>query len=362
MNRRSALIVLACWSAIGAMRTSTANEPNETFDTATVLAPGVLLASGELSQGPDTLLGTRNAILGTIELTDDDGSPFGNGFASGLQGVPTNSGQIRFAVTGYADWGFDGSHDQTGRYEVFVQPYDFFGDPVDEFSEIREMQPGVVDEYVFFNANWIGGTYDVFIDNIIDFEGFADVDYYRFTGLTAGASFTAETLDPSGSGVDTRLGWFSESGSLLLQDDDSGAGVLSLLSGVVPASGEVTLAVTGGNDFAFTGDHQSSGAYELKLTLSGGGYEADFNNDGKVDGADLAAWREAFGATPNADADGDNDSDGADFLVWQRQFGSGVGSAPFAAAVPEPSSAIALIIGLTGASSWRRLRQPPARR
>ncbi len=47
---------------------------------------------------------------------------------------------------------------------------------------------------------------------------------------------------------------------------------------------------------------------------------ADFDNDGDVDGNDLAQWEGNFGPNANADADGDLDSDGADFLAWQRQF------------------------------------------
>jgi hypothetical protein len=55
------------------------------------------------------------------------------------------------------------------------------------------------------------------------------------------------------------------------------------------------------------------------------GLAADFNNSGGVDGADLTAWRGAFGTTANADADGDGDSDGNDFLSWQRQVGGAPG-------------------------------------
>ena len=68
-------------------------------------------------------------------------------------------------------------------------------------------------------------------------------------------------------------------------------------------------------------------------------FSADFDNDGDVDGDDLAQWEGDFGG-PGSDADMDGDSDGSDFLDWQRQFGSGV--PPLASvqgsAVPEPST------------------------
>jgi hypothetical protein len=53
---------------------------------------------------------------------------------------------------------------------------------------------------------------------------------------------------------------------------------------------------------------------------------ADFNDDGVVDAADLLVWKSSFGMGPGADADGDGDSDGADYLVWQRTLGTTVGS------------------------------------
>jgi hypothetical protein len=358
---RVTLIIVTAASLL-AWRAATAAEPNESFESATILNPGVLLVSDELQQPPDTLLGTRGTF-GDIEFVDDDGSPVGDGFASGLGGVPTNNGVIQFAVTGYTDVAFEGGHDQSGTYEVFVNAYDFFDDLVEAFSETRTMQPGVVDEFVFSDANWIGGSYDVYIDNTVAFEGFADIDFYTFTGLTAGSSFTAETLDPSSSGVDTLLGWFSAGGALLESDDNGGSGALNaLIDGVVPANGQLTFAVTGANDTSFEGDHQSRGAYDLKLTLGGGvDYAADFNNDGKVNGLDLAAWKTAFGATPVGDADGDNDCDGADYLVWQRQFGSGGASVAAASAVPEPAAAALLFSAAVGATVIGRLRQPPLR-
>jgi hypothetical protein len=84
----------------------------------------------------------------------------------------------------------------------------------------------------------------------------------------------------------------------------------------------------------------------------------DFNGDGAVDGADLAAWRQGFGMNSgaqaaNGDADGDADVDGADFLVWQQQLGNG---AAVSAVVPEPGSASMLIVSIAAASVFRRLR------
>jgi len=84
---------------------------------------------------------------------------------------------------------------------------------------------------------------------------------------------------------------------------------------------------------------------------------ADFDDNGIVDGDDLAQWQGDFGVNALSDADNDGDSDGADFLAWQRQLGFGPSRASGSndasaqssggglpttaaeAAVPEPSSA-----------------------
>jgi hypothetical protein len=78
--------------------------------------------------------------------------------------------------------------------------------------------------------------------------------------------------------------------------------------------------------------------------------DADFNDDGAVDGEDLRIWKTAFvfqhvgDPTVSAasdlmflgDADSDGDSDGSDFIAWQRQLRA----RPLAAAspVPEPTA------------------------
>lgn len=85
---------------------------------------------------------------------------------------------------------------------------------------------------------------------------------------------------------------------------------------------------------------------------------ADFNDDGFVDGADLAAWQTNFGTASGAtklqgDADFDGDVDGADYLIWQQQWtapGAGVAAV---AEVPEPTGALLLMASLIGIA-WRR--------
>ncbi len=308
----SVAVIAVCYSSLRA------EEPNQTFATATVLSPSVLTVADDLFPAvfPDTLLGARD-LFGNVLIDDDDGSPLGNGRASALFGIPTNSGSINFSVTGFPDENFEGGHGEFGDYEVFVDVYDFFDDLVDSFSEIRTLQPGVVDEFDFSDFNWIGGTYDAFIDNSLGGEP-GDIDFFTFTGLTPGAAFTAETVDPNVFEIDTFLGWFDSSGNLLASDDDGAGGGLSLLEGIVPSEGTLTFAVTGFSDDDFVGNHSEDADYELKLTF---GALGDFDQDGDVDGKDFLVWQRNPSVGNLAD--------------WQGQYGT-----PLAAAtgVPEPSS------------------------
>lgn len=75
--------------------------------------------------------------------------------------------------------------------------------------------------------------------------------------------------------------------------------------------------------------------------------DSDFDEDGNVDGVDLAAWESGFGLTGSAtksqgDATGEGNVAGDDFLIWQRENGSSLNLTQSAANVPEPA-ALALI-------------------
>jgi hypothetical protein len=111
---------------------------------------------------------------------------------------------------------------------------------------------------------------------------------------------------------------------------------LWLFQSTAPAGNQSVQVVV--NDFAF-------------LPLLPG----DFNNDGAVDGLDLARWQGDFGQNRDSDADADGDSDGDDFLTWQRHAGASLSAVN--RAVPEPTSAMqALGVVLAGISFRRRRR------
>ena len=91
--------------------------------------------------------------------------------------------------------------------------------------------------------------------------------------------------------------------------------------------------------------------------------DADFDDDGDVDGKDFLAWQRGYGLTggsatnANGDADGDMDVDQADLVAWKIQYGTTGLLAPVTAAVPEPSSAcLFLMAGLGCLVGARRSR------
>jgi len=126
---------------------------------------------------------------------------------------------------------------------------------------------------------------------------------------------------------------------------------LDMITSTESAAGEFVETEDTGFSFAFID-------FITPPTLPGGDFaEADFNNSGVVDGADLAAWQAGFGTgttKAQGDADADSDVDGNDFLVWQRQLGTTTTVAA-AGAVPEPN--VMVLTLLAGVGLLARTRQ-----
>jgi hypothetical protein len=91
-------------------------------------------------------------------------------------------------------------------------------------------------------------------------------------------------------------------------------------------------------DFLFAGESNLRTGVVAYGTIPSTSIPGDFDDNGQVNGADLAQWKGDFGVNDLSDADNDGDSDGADFLVWQRNLGTGVPVSPVGAPVPEPAS------------------------
>jgi hypothetical protein len=103
----------------------------------------------------------------------------------------------------------------------------------------------------------------------------------------------------------------------------SGQGVYRVLT---PGGHTLTTLSFDGTTYAFTNSNVVAN-------------DADYNNDGKVDGADFLIWQRGQGGAGNngaGDANGDGQVNAADLAAWKAAFG---GSATAAVAgVPEPGS------------------------
>jgi len=85
---------------------------------------------------------------------------------------------------------------------------------------------------------------------------------------------------------------------------------------------------------------------------------ADFDESGLVDGLDFLAWQEGLGVgTTKAEGDANNSGtvDAADFAIWEAQFGT-PGLAGGVSAVPEPNTAVLLMLGLLALASTKSRR------
>lgn len=81
------------------------------------------------------------------------------------------------------------------------------------------------------------------------------------------------------------------------------------------------------------------------------GLAGDYNDDDVVDAADYTVWRDNLGAADetslNGNGDGVNGVDAGDYTHWKNNFGAGPGAGGVGgAAVPEPSAAILVALGL----------------
>jgi len=92
--------------------------------------------------------------------------------------------------------------------------------------------------------------------------------------------------------------------------------------------------------------------------------DADFNNDGAVDGADFLIWQRGFGGAATnltGDANGDSAANADDLAIWKTKFGV-AGAAASVAAVPEPLSAALIAVPAAALLALRTRRLSSARR
>jgi hypothetical protein len=98
----------------------------------------------------------------------------------------------------------------------------------------------------------------------------------------------------------------------------------------------------------FTADNGTHGK-ELWVVRPEAPPAGDYNNDGRVDGADFLVWQRGYGsaATPpgsGADGDGDGTIAGGDLAVWKGSYGAAAVVAEAMAASDAPPSVAAALM------------------
>ncbi|MCA9237293.1 MAG: hypothetical protein KDA44_17585 [Planctomycetales bacterium] len=143
-------------------------------------------------------------------------------------------------------------------------------------------------------------------------------------------------------------GWIEAAPTANVLSELNPTGAATLLPGQGFSLGNLFDYASGDQDleleFLFAGESEArTGAvlYGSIFPLATG--DADFDDDGAVDGGDFLAWQRGFGigsgaAASNGDANGDGAVNAADLAIWESQYGSSSMASATAIATPEPSS------------------------
>ena len=188
-----------------------------------------------------------------------------------------------------------------------------------------------------FGTIALGGPAPTFAFDLFNLEATA--------GYTAGLDLDAILGSGDTAAFSTTLEPFQGAATLAA---GAGYGFTAAMNTLTPGAFSVTYSL----NFS---DENLPGATSLgsmSLTLNGvvsavPVQNADFNDDGIVDGADFLTWQRGFGGTASLEAgDANNDGvvDAADLAIWREQYGSDGSSVT---AVPEPAAcSLALVAGL----------------
>lgn len=177
---------------------------------------------------------------GNLIHWDDDSSPTA-ALAPAIRGTISDNGLLTLKVSGIGDDDFDGN-------EIYY--YDNEWDSVEFDESSAAIEP-----------HYQSGQYTLsIITNAVDVQG--DVDFFTLSGLTPGDAFTiAASMSERG----VRLGWIADNGAVASISDYSEVTYREQLEGIVPATGQLHIAVSGYDDSSFDGQHTASGAYVLRV-------------------------------------------------------------------------------------------------
>ncbi len=263
------LVGLISLSAAARVQASFLYEPNNSPSNATVIPANTFVVSATLNPlQPDTILAEFDPAYSMAPIF----SPAGNGTVTEWDGVPLKdpygpagdpgTGSAYFRISGAGDVNFTGNHTQTGIFTYQLKVYSSAHVLLQTISGTNAISPAASNHPGTVKSIWvdpapaqIGGTVDVTLTNLV---GPGDVDFYSFSGLLSGQSFTASI---NSAGFQPRLGLWANPGTRVLSTD------LPTFTGSADNSGQVLIGVTAHGDTNFTGAQQTAtGSYTLTIT------------------------------------------------------------------------------------------------
>ena len=184
------------------------------------------------SNNMDPIMGLFDAD-GNLMFWDDDSSPTA-ALAPALRGTIGDDGTLTLKVSGIGDDDFDGN-------EIYYYGNDWESGEIDESSAVTE-------------PHYQSGEYTLsVITNAVELRG--DVDFFTLSGLTPGYRFTVEDSMSEGG---VTLGWMADNGTVASVSAPSDATYREQIEGIVPATGQIHIAVSGYGDASLKSDQPSS--------------------------------------------------------------------------------------------------------
>lgn len=173
----------------------------------------------------------------------------------------------------------------------------------------------------------------------------ADTECYEIGGAPAWRIATV-TFDAGASGNSTEL--YLEIGTQGIWYMGDASAQTSALFGVPDDENPADARIWSPGD---TGGHGGLPDAVINVVPT----DADFDDDGDVDGVDFQIWQRGYGIGSlhsEGDADGNGTIDGEDLAVWQNQFSTAL--SPAVATIPEPTTLTCLAIVLCGLTATKR--------